>query len=254
MADRLRSRTVAEEIPLQRGLRCFVLDDISPENNGAIVVWREDADVEYVDLTLYLGDDEVTRFDLFGNTANVPTSRPGPKQRAEHHIRVSDEPVFVEGVNTDLLRLLASARIEPGLIPATPRAHQHELVIDNHSDQPLRGRVYLLEPGGFSNPEAEIDRRWNITPRVSEVSLPANASARIPILVEFSPATPAGPVPLVLDLELERDRETVSSVSDAPSRSDPKSSTSPSTPATPAKTHQTTLSSSPRSPTAETDR
>lgn len=203
MTDRLRSRAVAEELDLAPGVRCFVLDDLGPEANGAIVLWREDASRETIDFTAYLGDDDVTIVDLFGNRTPAPTTSPGSKQRPEHTVRVTEHPVFIEGIDTGLLRLLASVRIDPGLVLATPRVHPHDLVFDNPTDQPLRARAYILEPGGYTHGIQNVDRRWNITPRVFELSLPPRSSTRVPLQIEFSPGTPAGEIPLVLDLDLE---------------------------------------------------
>jgi len=203
MTDRLRARAVAEELDLAPGLRCFVLDDLGPEANGAIVLWREDAHTETIDLTAFLGDHHVTAVDLFGNRTPVTTSSPGPKQRPEHHVTVTGHPVFIEGIDTGLLRLLASVRIDPGLVHATPRVHPHDLVFDNPTDQPIRARAYILEPGGYTHGIQNVDRRWNITPRVFEFSVPPRATTRVPLQIEFSPGTPAGEIPLVLDLDLE---------------------------------------------------
>lgn len=204
MVDRLRHRRVGEELALAAGVRCFVLDDLGPEGDGAIVLWREDASSESVELSLQLGEGEVRVVDLFGNVSPVGMSSPGARQRPEHRVRVTADPVFVEGVDTDLVRLLASVRLEPGLVRATPHVHRHELVIDNPMDRAIRGRAYILEPGGFSDGTRDPDRGWSISPRVCEISLSPFGSARVGLDIEFSPATPAGEVPLVVDLELER--------------------------------------------------
>lgn len=209
LIERLDGRVVSGEITGLQGVRCYVLEPLPGSTEprpGALVVWRDRATTRSTTLRMNLGEGDVRVLDLFGNPSPATRQDVGDRQRPEHVIEIGEEPRYIEGVDVGLVQFQSSIRLSPDLVEVRNVVHQHELVMDNPWDVPIRGRAFLLEPGGFSVPGGEVDRRWEISPRVIEFAIPALGQTRLPLSIETSAGTPAGPQPLVLDIELSGSR------------------------------------------------
>ncbi len=209
LSDRLKGRVLAVDWPIAQGVRCLVftapLDD--PGRGGLIVAWREGATLDDSTLVAMLGNEPVTVFDLFGNSRPLEPTSSADGARLEHHLALTPEPVFVEGINTDLVMFLASIAIDPPAIKSTFGEHEHEVVLHNPWDVPIAGRMIITHPGGFSTATQSRDRSWEITPRSMSFSLAAGESLRVPVLISFSRAIEAGIKQFVFDVQLVADED-----------------------------------------------
>ncbi len=154
-------------------------------------------------IDLLFGDGPVRVIDRFGNTASI---EPGPIEptRVQTHVLDWDRGlVYVEGVDADLLRFAASVRTEPGLIETRVEPDTIELVMDNPWPSAIRGRYFLVEPGGLSTGDVRArDRGWKISPRQGPFAIDPGRSMRIPIEIEASAAVESGERPLIVDIDL----------------------------------------------------
>ncbi len=195
-------RSLVREIDLLPGARTVLLAPGSeaPSSRGAaMIAWRESGGSDTHDILL--GAD-IRRIDLFGNQQDVQLVTDDPDVAAYHRIELTDEPVIFEGVDAELLAFLASVRLDPGRVATTPGTHRHDLVFENPWSFPLRGRLYLLEPGGHSSGDTPVDRTWVIGPRVTEFSAAGGAEGRVPLSIAFGAAQRTGTRDLVIDFEL----------------------------------------------------
>lgn len=203
LADHLAARRVHTRLQTPQGIHALLLTPTATsDRTGAIVAWR-DADAQLTTaLELYMGEGDVHTVDLFGNTAPVPRTTAGPHALPLHRVQLSDEPVFIEGIDAHVVEFISSIRLDSPLVLSAPGPHEHGLVIANPWAFPIRGRFFILEPGGHSDPDAPADRSWEITPRVADFAIDAHDRTTVPIAVAFSTAQQAGPKDLVVDVEL----------------------------------------------------
>lgn len=155
---------------------------------------------------MYLGDGEVSLVDMFGNATPLAVARHAPQEIPFHEIPVTTTPVFLEGIDLELVYLTTTLSIEPGDLPSRDEVHPREIVIRNPWAVPVRGSAYIVEPGGFSEPERRPDRSWVIDPRRRAFLVGAGEVGRLPMDVDFSAAEEAGLKRFAIDLDLESDR------------------------------------------------
>lgn len=154
---------------------------------------------------LYLGELPVRVYDVFGNmtvisATEVPEPH-APTPRLVHRIPIGDLPVFVEGIDTDLLMFIASLRLEPSLLPAIDVEHQAALVMHNPWPGVTSVRARIVSPGGFGGlPVSE--RAWEISPRLTDLLLEGGQERRTPINIRFRRSEPAGRKSLGLELDI----------------------------------------------------
>ena len=211
LADRLAGRAVVARLDTVPGVRCYVLapDAYAPTNRGgALVVWRE-AHADDDAMHLYLGDGTITRVDPFGNAEPVPlvdTDDPAGPRRV-HEVVVNDTPAFIEGVDVDLVRFIASFRVDPVFMPARSVEFDRTIRFDNPWDAPINGTYYIAQPGGPDEPGGTPDRSWAIRPRHGSFSLAPGESAELPLSVAFNQSQQAGRTDFVFDIHLAADRD-----------------------------------------------
>ncbi len=124
-----------------------------------------------------------------------------------HRVELSREPVIIEGVRAELVRFLAGVRLSPERLDPVLGDRRHALVVENPWDFPIRGRVFIVEPGGMSDGSGARDRSWRITPRVVAFSLDAGQRHEEPIELAFGASEEAGWVRSVFDVQLVADEE-----------------------------------------------
>lgn len=212
LSQRLRGRHVAGLFPVAPGVRCFILAPdagASAETTGALVAWREAATAAAA-IHAYLGDGRVTAIDLYGNERIVPQVDEGAGSAATppHHLAITDEPVFLEGVDVEFAQLAASFRLEPGFAPCTQEEHEHRILLTNPWGTAVEGKLVIVEPGGYSAAAGQRDRNWRITPRVTRFSAGPHETISIPVTIAFSPVEEAGVRDFVAEVELEGGRST----------------------------------------------
>lgn len=210
LVERLADRTAVGEMQLAPGVRCVLLEPragAAPNRGAALAVWAE-ADTRTPEaISLLLAVDDLTLVDIYGNETPLPRSLAGELQLPTHEVPVGSAPVFVEGVDAGLVRFTHALRLDPGMLSARNGGGRHSVVLENPWPVPVRGELYIVEPGGFSNPNQGIDRSWQIGPRVIPFTLDARERAVFPVDISFSPFEEAGPRDFVFDVELTADRE-----------------------------------------------
>jgi len=215
LGDRFAGRVVAGRLPIAPGIVCYVLapaPGAPPSIGGALVAWNRSADPDHSVLRLALGTDSAHVVDLFGNRAPVPMraqtaiTAAGAAPRAVSEIPLTDAPVFIEGIDVDLVRFVASFRLDPPILETTSRLREHRLLFDNPWPTTLSGRHVIVEPGGFDPESRQRDRTWRITPRAAPFQVPAGQPASLPITVAYGAADEAGPRDFVIDFEIAAGR------------------------------------------------
>lgn len=216
LIDRLDGRRIAGALPMGKGVTCYILAPIDPGRGGALVAWAGPGAGADAAIEAYLGAGPVQCVDLWGNASPVPTLDPAPREGAStsrarralsHRIPLSGEPVFIENVDVDLVRFVASFRIDPPFAESTGAEHELSAVLTNPFRVRAEGRLNILEPGGLSEDIAERDRTWHIAPRVSTFSIPPGESVRIPITAAFSAVEEVGPKAFIGEVEFTVDRD-----------------------------------------------
>ena len=211
LVDYLGGRGAVEEIDLVPGVRmllCSGRAESGETADGAIIVWLDEPGLGESKIELPLSTGGVEVVDLFGNVTQVGLSYETALNLPMHRIGVSRTPRIITGVNAELVQFLSSIRITPDRLEATSGIHKHELVMKNPWPLSIRGRVYIVEPGGYSVPEAtDIDRSWEIKPRVVDFVVTAGMEERVALDVSYSSSKLAGMKDLVFDVELLADQE-----------------------------------------------
>ncbi len=219
LVDQLGGREAIEEIDLEHGVRmllCSSRGDLDARDDsltdgisdGAIVLWLDEPTMEHAVVELPLSTGAVRLVDLFGNEEIIGLSHETELSLPMHRIEVTRTPVIVTGVNPELVQFLGNLRLTPDRLDATTGVHKHQLVVKNPWDFSIRGRVYIVEPGGYSEPGGtNVDRSWEIVPRVVNFVVTAGLEERIDLDVSYSSAQLAGMKDLVFDVELMADKE-----------------------------------------------
>lgn len=223
LIERLAERRIVGTLPVGPGVRCYILSPAQPGSGrtGALVAWRDGIGGDTASIDAFLGDGHVIAYDIWGNARPVeprrdapgPARDPGTDPRRSavsgltHHIDLTGEPVFIENVNVDLARFIASFRLDPGFLPSTASEHDVAIILSNPFRSRAEGRITILEPGGLSVDPSNRDRTWRIAPRTSPFSIGPGETARIPISVAFSSAEEAGLKPVLAEVEFVADRD-----------------------------------------------
>lgn len=209
--DHLAGRSVVGEIQIGDGLRCVLLAPRERRGEGAIVAWREAALPEDATLRLFLGPGNVRQFDVFGNVSPVSTE---PSRYAignaviapAHVISLDESPIYIEGVDLELIRFASSLRITPSFIISTDQTQEHVIELTNPWSTAAEGLLTIVQPGGFDPAQGVRDRRWTITPRAFRFSIPAGQSQQFPLGIALSPAEDSGKRNFVTHVELTSER------------------------------------------------
>lgn len=209
LARELGTRDAIEELTLAPGVRmllCSAPQGPEAPDNAAVVIWSEDPSAEGATLTLPLSTNPVRVVGMFGRERTVPVTRITDLELPRHEITVTREPQIITGVNPELMRFLNAIRLSPARLEAAPGVHDHTLRVTNPWKVPIRGKVYIVEPGGYTTPDRRIDRSWEIEPRVVTFAIEPESESAEDIAISFSPGQLAGPLDVVYDIELDADR------------------------------------------------
>lgn len=195
--DRLADREFTGTLPLPNGAEGYIFANrraTDPNRGGLLVVWNDSTLPERAELRSYLGPGTPWIADVFGNRSEMidPARRPLP---------LSSTPLFIEGVDAELLRFGATISIEPPLLSMTQSESQHRLRLTNPWPTNISGRLVLVEPGGGSKGGAR-DRSWRINPRLFPFTLAPGEVAEFPFTVSFGPAEEIGTKQFIFDTEL----------------------------------------------------
>jgi hypothetical protein len=219
LVDQLGGRGAVEEIDLEPGVRMLLcsarldLDAMDDEladglKDGALILWLDEPTMERAMVELPLSMGAVRVVDLFGNEEVVGLTHETELSLPRHRVEVTRTPVIVTGVNPELVQFLGNLRVTPDRLEATTGVHKHQLVVKNPWGFSIRGRVYIVEPGGFSEPGGgNVDRSWEIVPRVVNFVVTGGLEERFDLDVSYSSSQLSGMKDLVFDVELMADKE-----------------------------------------------
>lgn len=208
-ADKMTGRRFVGTWAVEPGIRCLVFAPAADDTNrgGLIVAWATSATPTASRLLAPLGFEPITMTDVFGNTSPIEPIESETGTGRTHDVPLTSEPVYIEGIDTELVRFLASLIIAPGDIQSVAGERQYEIVLDNPWPIAATGRLVVTEPGGY-DPDAQTrDRTWEITPRSIPFEIAAGESARLPVMIAFSRAVEAGAVEFVLDMQIVAERD-----------------------------------------------
>jgi len=211
--ERLQGRRVLGTFPVSSGISCWILGPVEGKSGaegkgGALVAWRDRPSEDGGDgaLEAYLGPGAVRVIDLFGNERRVALSTVAAHQGKTqvHRIVLSDEPVFVEDVDTGLARFVAGFGVEPRQLACNGLEQAVTIRLSNPWPMRVSGRISVVEPAPSP---AGIAEGWRIRPRVQPFTLEPGQSAALPLAVTFSDVEEAGPRALVAEVELSAGRD-----------------------------------------------
>jgi hypothetical protein len=216
LANHLGDRGAVESLELLPGVRMLVLAErplVQDEQTetpdvptGGLVLWLDTPTLDPVMLKLPLGLTPVRVYDVLGNSSVVEPIELGNIDVPTHTIPISRSPVFVEGINPNLVRFLANLNLTPDTLVSQSGMHQHELIVRNPWPIAISGRIFVVEPGGFTGSPEDIDRTWEIIPRVIPFSLSAGEVRAFPLQIGYSLGELAGEKRLVFDVEVDAER------------------------------------------------
>lgn len=199
-ARHLAERRVVGTMPVAPGVVCYILSSVqNPGGPGALVAWSARAGENAV-LEADLGEGRIEVVDVYGNRTPAPIVRDAAASRQSVRVPLSERPVFIEGVDVNLARFLASFALDQPFLDSSATTHDRELLITNPWPTEITGTITILEPGGFKS--GQPDRSWRISPRASRFTVGAGQVGRVPITLAFAPTEEAGPKPFVARLEL----------------------------------------------------
>jgi hypothetical protein len=225
LVDQLSDRVAIGDFPAAPGVRCVILAPSATapaKRGGALVLWNESAESRDAVLDAYLGAGELTLVDHFGNrkllqqalgvevTAGETVvggtegaSKPG-QQTDVSTIRVpaTSTPVFVEGIDVELVRMIASVRITPDFLPATTQRMDLTIEFFNPWTTAISGEITIVEPIGGGISADGLDRSWKIVPRVMRFSVRPGEQASLPVSVAFGGLEEAGRRDFVFSMDL----------------------------------------------------
>jgi len=171
------------ELPVAPGVRALI--GRGPDGEGVIAAWNEGSDPKDAVLQGFLGGDQLVVRDMFGNATEPQITRD------ECLVQLGQEPLFIEGVDVDLMRFRAGVALEPEVIPARAQRHELELIVRNPWNVTISGNVRLVEP-----------EEWQFTPRVSGFALAPGGEARLPVSIALGPGEEAGMRAVRAEVEL----------------------------------------------------
>lgn len=196
----LAGRRVVGSLPSPPGVFARVLaDDRSPgERTGALVAWSTSAEPGRSRLSAYLGAGPITLVDAFGNRSPLtPADATGL-----YHIETTATPVFVEGIDPELVLFLPGLRVDPEFIPAVAAEHRRELIITNPWATRLTGEIQFVQAPGRSSRQA-----WRFSPVTPlSFSLAPGQTQKVPFTFSFSAGQESGPGAIHAIVRLNTDR------------------------------------------------
>lgn len=204
VATHLAGRRVAARIPSPEGTTCYLLAPSTPgeQRSGAIVAWNDWAEERDAVINAYLGAEALTAFDVYGNRQAVPKSSTASNGRALGvRIPLSSSPVFVEGVDAELVLFLASLAITPDFIESTGEHHELAIALKNTYASGVSGSLTVVEPARRSGGNHSVDD-WRISPRQLKFSIPAGGQASLPISAALPSRIESGGEDFVFELNI----------------------------------------------------
>lgn len=174
-AQRLAGRRMIGALDLGQDIDCHILDAPGNPRGGMLILVSRGAKPGEDAVELYLGENPVA-IDLWGNRTPLAT------RNGRQRVVVGPDPIFIEGIDTELAMFRSSFRITPGFVEALQGPHHHEVELRNPWGRTISGSLQFTGPPG-----------WRVAPLKHHFSLAAGQSMRLPIELSFPFAELAGP-------------------------------------------------------------
>jgi hypothetical protein len=211
IVDRLSDRRVVGTYPVGDGsdaIASYILgptDRSREHRTGMLVAWNRSANPDAAVIKAHLGTTPLTVYDLYGNARSpemIATTPNGPRNIAV--IPLGEDPVFIEGVDVELLQFVASLKIDPSFLEWNVDDAQHAVHVTNPWPFAVAGKISILEPGGYQS--GKRDRSWRILPRQLAFTTQSDETAKLPFRASFGPGEEAGPKEFVFEVALNADK------------------------------------------------
>jgi hypothetical protein len=217
LSNHLGGRDAVETLDLIPGVKMLVLsdrkldaeDELSQSDlpGGGLVLWLDRPSIDPVILSLPLSLHPVRQYDVLGNQTIIEPIPMGNIGVPTHSIEITRSPIIVEGVDGNLVRFLSNLQMTPDRLESSSGAHRHTVLVENPWPIPIAGRIFIVEPGGYTGKPEDIDRSWEIVPRMLPFNLAPGEQRELPVELAYSLGEIAGEKELVFDVEIEADRE-----------------------------------------------
>ena len=162
---RFSGRPPEAEVPLGRGIRAVLAGGSGPP---MLVAWSDDPSSEGLQAGLGLGTERIRISDLLGNTRELDLAR------GMTPIMVGEAPLLIEGIDPELARFRAGARLVPEFVEATTGTHELELELFNPWAQAIDLKVRSIGPA-----------TWEFQPRNRQLSIEPGERARVPFTFSY---------------------------------------------------------------------
>ncbi len=236
LSDRLAGRRIVGEYPAPEGVRCYILaplDSLKTTGNdafdrttpshaadedsahtGALVLWNESADPTDAYVYVYTPADHARLIDPIGRSIRLNSPDPRHPSDAIQRVHATPMPIFVEGIDARLARLIASFQVTPEFLPAVAIEHQLEMRLTNPWPTSLTGRLQIVPPGSASSKRGSLDaatgrprKGWTIAPDgIIPINIPPGQTQVIPFSATLPPAEDAGTKQVGAILRLDSDQ------------------------------------------------
>lgn len=211
MADRLAGRRVIAEATAPDGVRALLLAQRSGTGEtlqigesltrACVIAWNEYAPVERAYVDVFTNSDQVQAVDPFGNARPVLATGPGAVQI---RVPLTDEPVFIEGVDAYLALFSGSLKFEPTFIPAVGSEHEHRVILTNPWPIRITGQVQVRK---IDDPSKPRGAQWRLEPNVLEFAAAPGQSLSLPVTLSIGPGALAGIQDVTLTARVLADRQ-----------------------------------------------
>ncbi len=175
LSTHLGGRTFVTDVPLGEGLRGVLADG---PRGACLIAWNESRR-EGVSCNIALGRSVVTATDLWGRMQQIAPSEHG------HTIALVREPVFLEGIEREVLQFRASVRVEPASIDARRAPQPISIVLRNPWKHQISGTLLL----------PQVDDA-DLAPRAVPFSIQPSMEARVEVALGVPRSRPSGEIDL----------------------------------------------------------
>lgn len=207
LVAQMSDRRIVGTFPIQPGVVCYILapKQANSARTGALVAWNRAASPDEAILEADPGGDSLNLIDLYGNAKPIEPAAQAGASRIR--VPLTDEPVFIDGIDVELCRFISAFAIDPTFIESSDSEREHTLNFRNPWPVAITGTVSILEPGGVDPQTGQRDRSWRISPRTMPISIAPGESHAETIAMAFNPTEEQGPRPFIVSVNLNADRQ-----------------------------------------------
>jgi len=169
ISQRLAGRRAMGRLDIGPGLECIIFDGPA---GGMLAMWNRASPQNHVELFLGRAPELV---DLWGNRQTLTL------MGGRHHVPLSRQPVFIEGIDARLSLLRAGFKLNDPFIDSTQTPHRRVLTLSNPWARTITGQLQIVGP-----------EKWRITPGQMNFSIPPGQTIELPVQMVFPVSEVAG--------------------------------------------------------------